>query len=113
MLPFFSLKLIQERSFRRDIGRIDWIGGALFIAPMTSLLLGITWGGVQYSWSSYKTRLPILLGGLSLIVDVMYESLVPGEPSIRVSVLHDVSSPITIFLTMVQGLIVSGWQQNS
>lgn len=107
MLPFFNLKLIQKRSFLRDLGRIDWIGGSLFIASMTSLLLGITWGGVQYSWSSYKTWLPILLGGFGLIVDFIYEILGPREPFIPFSVLHDVSSSITFFLTMVQGLIVS------
>lgn len=107
MLPFFKLKLVQKRSFRRDVARIDWIGGILFIAAMTSLLLGITWGGVQYSWSSYKTWLPILLGGLAIIVDLVYESLAPQEPFIRILVFHDISSSISFFLTMVQGLIVS------
>lgn len=107
MLPFFKLKLVQKRSFRRDLGRIDWIGGGLFIAAMTILLLGITWGGVQYSWSSYKTWLPILLGGIGIIADLVYESLVPQEPFIQVSVFHDISSSITFFLTMVQGLVVS------
>lgn len=107
MLPFFKLKLVRERSLRRDLGRVDWAGGAFFIAGMTSLLLGITWGGVQYSWSSYKTWLPILLGALAVIGTLLYETYLPKEPFIRISVFHNASSSITFFLTMVQGLIVS------
>lgn len=107
MLPFFKLKLVRERSLRRDLGRVDWAGGAMFIAGMTCLLLGITWGGVQWSWSSFQTWLPILLGGLAIIATLLYETFFPKEPFVRISVFHNASSSITFLLTMVQGLIVS------
>lgn len=106
-MPFFRLKLVRERSWTKDLGRVDWVGGILFIAGMTAFLLGITWGGVQYSWSSFKTWLPILLGGLLVIVSLVYEAFVPSEPFIRLSVFHNMSAAITFFLTLVHGLIVS------
>lgn len=106
-MPFFQLKLVNERSWGKDLGRVDWIGGILFIAGMTSFLLGITWGGVQYTWWSFETWLPILLGGLVLILSLVYEAFIPSEPFIRLSVFHNVSAAITFFLTLVQGLIVS------
>lgn len=106
-MPFFRLKLVRERSWTKDLGRVDWVGGILFIAGMTAFLLGITWGGVQYSWSSFKTWLPILLGGLLVIVSLVYEAFVPAEPFIRLSVFHNMSAAIAFFLTLVHGLIVS------
>ncbi|KAL1883307.1 hypothetical protein Daus18300_000365 [Diaporthe australafricana] len=105
-VPFFQLKLVNERSWAKDLGRVDWVGGILFIAGMTTFLLGITWGGVQYSWSSFQTWLPILLGGLVVISSLVYEAFVPSEPFIRLSVFHNVSAAITFFLTLVQGLIM-------
>jgi hypothetical protein len=106
-VPFFRLKLINKRSWSKDLGRVDWVGGILFIAGMTAFLLGITWGGVQYSWSSYQTWLPILLGGLVVVGALFYEAFVPSEPFIRLSVFHNRSAAIVYFLTLVQGLLVS------
>ena len=34
---------------------VDWIGGFLFVSSTCSFLIGITWGGSEYPWSSWRT----------------------------------------------------------
>lgn len=34
---------------------VDWIGGFLFVSSTCSFLIGITWGGSEYAWSSWRT----------------------------------------------------------
>lgn len=45
---------------------MDWIGAILFVSATTSLLLGISWGGVQYPWASAGALTPIILGTLGI-----------------------------------------------
>ena len=34
---------------------VDWIGGFLFVSSTCSFLIGVTWGGSEYPWSSWRT----------------------------------------------------------
>jgi hypothetical protein len=45
---------------------MDWLGAFLFVGSTTSLLLGISWGGVQHPWASAVTLAPILAGVLGI-----------------------------------------------
>lgn len=107
LIPFFRLRLIKQESLLANLARVDWLGNGLFILGMTAFLIGLTWGGVQYPWSSYKTWLPILLGALVVIGSIIYEKFVSVEPFFRISVFRNRSAIITFILTFIQGLIVS------
>lgn len=50
---------------QRRTAQIDWAGAALLIGSVTSCLLALSWGGVEYAWGS-----PIILGvaGLSALM---------------------------------------------
>lgn len=39
----------------------------------TSVVIGLTWGGVQYPWLSGRVLLPLVIGLLGLIVFIIYE----------------------------------------
>ncbi|KAI1773480.1 hypothetical protein F4818DRAFT_422722 [Hypoxylon cercidicola] len=83
---------------------MDWIGGALFITGTSSFLISLTWGGVQYSWSSYQTWLPILLGGLTVIGALVYEAFVPAETMIQGFLLYAQLYYLPFYLTAVKEL---------
>src|SRR5438270_7834934 len=56
-LPLGALALavtgaVLKLPHRRTEHRIDYLGAALLTAAASSSLLGITWGGSQYAWSS-------------------------------------------------------------
>ncbi|KAI0470589.1 MFS general substrate transporter [Xylariaceae sp. FL0804] len=107
MVPFFfRIKHRHERTLSQSLSRVDWLGGALFIAGTSSLLIGLTWGGVQYAWSAYQTWLPILLGALAIVATLFYEALVPAEPFIMVSVFYSTSASVVFLLTAIQGFIL-------
>ncbi|CAH0045996.1 unnamed protein product [Clonostachys solani] len=104
----FTIRLKPERklTIRQALWQIDWLGGALFIAGISSFLLGLTWGGVQYSWGSYKSWLPILLGGLVVALSLFYEAKVPKMPFMRLRVFNSLSAGIIFFSTAIQGFIL-------
>ncbi|KAI0426004.1 MFS general substrate transporter [Xylaria sp. FL1042] len=100
------LKLQNQPTFLTAMLRIDWIGSFLFIAGISSLLIGLTWGGVQYRWDSYQTWLPIFLGLLATILSVVYEAYVPLIPLIRLSVWNNISACLVFVLAIVVGFQV-------
>ncbi|KAJ2977771.1 hypothetical protein NUW58_g7706 [Xylaria curta] len=100
---FRNLKLQNQPPFLTALLRVDWFGSILFIAGVSSFLIGLTWGGVQYSWSSYQSWLPILLGGLAAIAALLYELRVPSAPFIRLSVWKNPSASLVFVLTLIAG----------
>jgi hypothetical protein len=48
-------------------------GNILVTGSTTSVVIGLTWGGVQYPWSSARVLSPLILGLLGLCVFVIYE----------------------------------------
>ncbi|KAJ5760831.1 hypothetical protein N7520_007987 [Penicillium odoratum] len=87
---------------------VDWFGQALFIASLSVFLIGLSWGGVQYSWSSYQTLLPLCLGVVGLVATVLWEFFGTSHPFIRLSILTDRSSLAVYIAAIVQGTIMYG-----
>lgn len=85
---------------------VDWIGQVLFIASISIFLIGLSWGGVQYSWGSYQTLIPLCLGVVGIIATALWEFLGTSHPFIRLSILTDRSSLAVYAAAIVQGTIV-------
>jgi MFS family permease len=100
---FRNLKLQNQPPFFTAVRRVDWFGSFLFIAGVSSFLIGLTWGGVQYDWSSYQSWVPILLGGLATIFSLVYEGYVPSAPFLHLSVWKSTSACLVFLLTIVGG----------
>ncbi|KAI1416671.1 MFS general substrate transporter [Hypoxylon sp. FL1857] len=100
---FRSLKLQNQPTFLNALLLVDWLGSFLFIAGTSSFLIGLTWGGVQYEWSSYQTWVPILLGGFATISSLVYERYIPAKPFIYLSVWKNWSACLNFVLTIFGG----------
>jgi hypothetical protein len=48
-------------------------GNVLVIGSTTSVVIGLTWGGVRYPWSSARVLSPLVIGLVGLGVFVIYE----------------------------------------
>ena len=48
-------------------------GNILVTGSTTSVVIGLTWGGVQYPWSSARVLSPLIIGLVGLGVFVIYE----------------------------------------
>lgn len=117
---FLTLDLIPGQLVAK-VKRFDWIGSVLFIASTVSLLIPMTWGGVQYSWKSWRTLVPLCIGVAGLVFSGFYEywlstkafdakgNLLPGEhvePIIRFSIFSNVTLGVTYIETIIHGMIL-------
>jgi EmrB/QacA subfamily drug resistance transporter len=71
----FVLKL----PVRREPHTIDWLGSALLVGAISTLLLATSWGGSQYAWSS-PTILGLFAASAILTVLLVRQELRVPEP---------------------------------
>ncbi|KAJ3810408.1 iron permease [Lentinula lateritia] len=108
LLCIFFLHLKAPKSSIPDkIAKIDWIGNIIIIGSCTSFLLGLTWGGVHFTWSSVAVVVPIVIGGLGMIAFLIYESLIPTEPMVPWVILSNRTTVSGYLGTALQGLVIS------
>lgn len=103
---FLNLKRSRNDSLTIQLKRVDWFGTFLFVAATTSLLIPITWGGVMYSWSSFRTLVPLLVGLMGLVAFGAYEYYVPLEPMVRYSIFQTRTSKIVYLQTFIHGIVL-------
>jgi len=103
---FLKLNHTKSAPFLQQLRRVDWVGSIMFIASTTSILIPISWGGVMYSWSSWRTLVPLILGFLGLVAFVPYEIYLAKEPMIRLGIFSNRSSTLVYFQTFIHGMIL-------
>lgn len=89
--------------WRSALSRVDFVGGALFVLAMTSILLALITGGVQYPWSSFRIIVPLVLGILGWIAFHIHQaipSLCP-EPTVPPRLFLHRTSAAALFLTFI------------
>ncbi|KAI9045890.1 MFS general substrate transporter [Aspergillus affinis] len=93
-------------SLRQKLLRIDYLGTILFVGSISSFLIPLSWGGIMYSWSSWRTLVPLILGAVGLLIFIIYEIYIPREPMIPHSVFTNRSAVIAFIASSLQGLIL-------
>jgi MFS family permease len=106
MVPLFLRLNVIPQSIAAKLRRVDWIGTVLFVGSMASLLIPLTWGGVMYSWSSWRTLVPLLIGAAGLIGFCFFEAYVAPEPLLRLSVFGNRTANIAYMTTTLHGMIL-------
>ncbi|KIW07815.1 uncharacterized protein PV09_01735 [Verruconis gallopava] len=109
MVILFLKLNFPTSDFAEKLRRVDWIGTVVFVAATVGFLIPITWGGVQYSWSSWRTLVPLLVCAAALIGFVAYEEWLERrgrEPTIRMSVLKHRTAAVTYATTFLHGMIL-------
>ncbi|PGG96506.1 hypothetical protein AJ79_09566 [Helicocarpus griseus UAMH5409] len=100
--PFWSIKLYR----RAKIQRIDYVGTMLFVGSATSLLIPVTWGGVMYSWISWRTLVPMLIGAVGLIAFILYEMYMAVDPLIPIPVFDSRTAIVAYIGTALHGFVL-------
>ncbi|KAF6225133.1 hypothetical protein HO133_010329 [Letharia lupina] len=86
--------------------RFDWVGAILLTASTTSFLMPVSWGGVMFAWSSFRTLVPFILGICGLLVFVMYEIYVAKTPLIPLRIFSNRTAAVNCFGTLVHGMLL-------
>jgi len=74
LFAFLRVKSDKTPDYMQRLRRFDWIGNALFVLSMVSILIALSWAGTQYAWSSYHVVVPLVLGFVGSAVFVFYEA---------------------------------------
>ena len=67
------VSLTMPRRARVMQHSIDWVGAGLLAVGTAALLMGLVWGGSQYSWSSPQVVGAFVAAGISLLVFALVE----------------------------------------
>ena len=105
VLLFLRLNIVPS-SIAEKLRRVDWVGSFIFVASVTSFLIPLTWGGVMYDWSSWRTLVPLIMGAAGIVGFCFYEKYVAPEPAVRLSIFRNRTTNIGYFTTALQGLIL-------
>ncbi|KAH8593865.1 major facilitator superfamily transporter [Bisporella sp. PMI_857] len=97
-----------DKSRWEEVKEIDFIGVSLFAAGLTTLLIGLTWGGTEdHPWKSASTSAPIIIGAAVIAATMVYEAYFTSNPIYSISLFKDFrgysSLWIVIFVASMQG----------
>ena len=106
MVPIFLRLRRPPGAIIQKLGRVDWVGSILFVASTTSFLIPITWGGVQYSWSSWNTLVPLFVGIAGVVGWVVYEIYIPSEPITPIRLFKSYNMAYSLFAATIHTLTV-------
>ncbi|RAK84846.1 efflux pump antibiotic resistance protein [Aspergillus costaricaensis CBS 115574] len=105
ILTFFFLRLRPvEGTFLQKLGLLDLLGMALFVAGCAAFVLPLSWAGALYSWGSWRTLLPLILGLVVLALFVVYER-VPAQPVLPYRLFKSATAITTFLGGFLHGLV--------
>ncbi|KAK1658017.1 major facilitator superfamily transporter [Colletotrichum godetiae] len=106
MVPLFVRLSTEKSSLISKLLRVDMVGGILFIGGMTSFLIGISWAGIQFAWSSAATLAPILFGVMAVSLSLFWEKYGASEPFLRPSLFYSWSAVTSYLGAFCQGFLL-------
>ncbi|SCV68370.1 BQ2448_491 [Microbotryum intermedium] len=104
LVVFFLRIKAPQTTLKEKLAQMDYYN-VVFVAGATSTILGLTWGGVTYSWSSYKVLVPLILGLLLMGLFLWLEKTFAKYPTVPFEVLRHRSSLLGFMTTFLHGIV--------
>ncbi|KAI0781950.1 iron permease [Abortiporus biennis] len=105
VLVFFWLKVkTPPGSIMSKLRRIDWIGNMIVISGTTLAIVGLTFAGIRYPWSSVQVLAPLIIGMLLVCAFILYEAKVPEQPTIPWEVISNSTSFSGFLSVLIHGI---------
>ncbi|PHH67382.1 hypothetical protein CDD81_151 [Ophiocordyceps australis] len=104
----FSLRVKHlPVSWKMVFAQVDWAGNLLFIASTTSILIGLTFGGTMYPWSSWRIIVPIVLGAVGLAGFHAYQYYIRDKnPCVPPHVFGNRTSGAAFYMIFVTSMLL-------
>ena len=106
VITFFLNQTPVPGSVFSKLKRFDWLGAVILTTGLSSFLIGISWGGVQYPWDDWKTWFPIIEGVQLTLGITVYEFYFHKEPIIRKEVFNNKTMIICYITGVVHGTVL-------
>ncbi|GAA5833067.1 hypothetical protein JCM11251_006502 [Rhodosporidiobolus azoricus] len=104
VLLFLDVKMPQTTT-KEKLEQMDY-ANVLFVASATSTILGLTWGGVTYPWSSYRVLVPLILGIAGMVAFLYIERTFVKYPTVPFDILTHRTSLLGYLMTFLHSVIV-------
>ncbi|KAH9962019.1 iron permease [Lactifluus volemus] len=111
VLLFMRLKT-PLATLREKLHKMDIIGNILITGSITSLVIGLTWGGVRFPWSSVHVLAPLVVGFVGMSLFVIYELYLCAPPVVPILLRLEwtgVSGYLQIFIISMVLASLSYW----
>ncbi|KYG42715.1 hypothetical protein M433DRAFT_113479 [Acidomyces richmondensis BFW] len=103
-VPFALRSFAPRTEIFRNLKKVDWIGSLVFAAGTATLLVGISWGGVEYKWDSMATLLCLCVGTAAIFMSALYERYSTSIPFLRFSLFRNGAAIAAYLCTLLQSL---------
>jgi len=101
-LAIVAVALLVPRSRQFAAGKVDWIGGIMFVPGITIFLFGLGFGE-EHGWGSAEQLWPMVAGGAILAGWLFYELKIP-YPLIDVRMVLDKQIGTTLSIMIILAL---------
>ncbi|KAJ7143490.1 MFS general substrate transporter [Mycena crocata] len=101
---FLSIQTPRE-NLATKLMQVDWLGNAFIISSTCSCMLGLSWAGIAFPWSSPQVLVPLIVGLAGLVWSVYYEARWPAKPTIPLLVLSNRTSLLGYVATILHGVV--------
>ncbi|OSD03788.1 iron permease [Trametes coccinea BRFM310] len=71
----FLRNVVPEGGVIDKINDMDWPGNCIIITSTVLVFLGLTWGGLRFSWTAPQVLVPIILGAIGIVVFFVAEKV--------------------------------------
>lgn len=105
-LSYFFIRLKPlENSFLSKLRQLDWIGILLFGIGSILFALPLSWAGALYSWGSWRTLVPLIIGILILVGFAAYEKR-PSQPVYPHRIFGNITAQVTLLGAFLHGAVL-------
>ncbi|KAI9734666.1 MAG: hypothetical protein M1834_002267 [Cirrosporium novae-zelandiae] len=107
IILFLRLKHDRVSSIREKILRIDIVGNFILISSVIAILLALSWGGIIYQWSSWRTIMPIIAGAVGICIFLIFQSSpYCKEPTMPLRIFTNRTSAATLSISFLQSVVL-------
>lgn len=106
LVLFLQVNYNKTTTFKEKVKRIDYVGNAILIAGIVSMLLALSWGGTIHAWSSYKVIVPLIMGFLGMVLFHVWEAL-PWciEPTVPPHIFSNRTTSTALVLAFIHNML--------
>ncbi|KAL8287529.1 hypothetical protein RQP46_003387 [Phenoliferia psychrophenolica] len=97
---------VPKTTWRQKFAQMDW-ANIIFVGGATSMILGLTWGGTFYPWSSVKVIATLAAGGGGMILFLVVECFWIKNPTVPFALFRHRTTLVGFLDTFIHGALVT------
>ncbi|KAK7749851.1 hypothetical protein SLS53_000432 [Cytospora paraplurivora] len=102
---FLNVAYTKRTTVKEKILQIDWMGNAILVASVVSILIALSWADARYPWRSWRIIVPLVLGFVGMALFHTYEKFVAKQPTVPPRMFGSRTSAVGMALMFLQSML--------